>query len=605
VSLRAEIAVASVPLAVQGALFLLIACAGTPHAWTALSPFPAEIAWDLLRGGESPFDGYDGLAAGPLLWGLLEAPWLAIVGRVGLVHALAGLAVALLISVSSWRLVRGAWGPTAGLCALALTALPPPTLWVMTHYGAYYALSVGLVMAGMLALRRGTKASVALGAVLVGGAVTSSFGAIGAAAAAIGVFLVGKPVRAWVLVGAGLAVAALPLLWKAGVHTPWGVSGALATGAATKRFFLQGDFPWSRLPGMASRDLVYATHWASHSLSWAGWLWYGAAVLAVIAAAGALFRRRLPREGVALLGIVAAVFLVGGVTGWFPRVPQGEAMERDGRHAVALVHASLLLIAALASSPLRAVRAAAVGVVVALAGCSVVSQVRDLRVAMREVDPFASGLATPFRLEGRYGTGFFRGPFFLGREGDAVASCMRAGERLGGDCVRGVAMSFGYNARGAPAAAVSRGAAAPYELGEACLRLSASAPVAIAEELDRWCGIGLGWGEAHRRFRQPTVAVAACLDEAAHAADCVRGVGWGVAQDFADRDGALIRWAAGLPSTERPLFAEGVGAYAAMVARDRPYFERLCARLTGPLAPSCRAGAVLNRGFQEPLRARP
>lgn len=577
-------------LAVQAVLFLSLPLLGSRHAWTALSSFPAEIAADLLGAGGSPFDGYDGIAAGPLLWAAVEAPFLALLGRVGLVQVLATLLVALGATAASWACARETMGRWPAFAVAALVALPPPNTWVHQHYGAYHVLPLLTAPLGVWMLHRARgRVAQLLGVAVLGSSVAWSLGAIAVAAPLSLAWLVDRWRRgdraALGLLAAGAAVAALPLLYKVLLHQPWdGLAPPDATLKATKPFVLAlggGRNPVVELASMVFVQLPYGLHYGLHGLRGGGVLWAAVAGLAWLFAA----LRPGPRPGGAWLLVPPSVVLVGLVTGWFVFHP-GDAVpfERDARHIVGLTQGLAFAVGAALDGVRGRARQTLGGLVVLLLASSAFTTVRAAALAWSE--GARPSLSTEFRLESRYVSGFFRGPHFLADSAPAAASCAPLSPPLDADCRRGVAMAFGYGR-------------SPEEARAACAAIEA----ATDEVVTPWCWLGHGWGHTHRSWREPGWAEQRCrvLDDDARA-PCLRGVGWGLAQDFGDRPGVLPAWIGGLPSASRRDLAEGVGIYAGMVARTREHGARICRRLVpDPQLARCLAGLDGNDGFMAPL----
>lgn len=575
-------------LLVQAALFLIVPLVGGPHGWTVLSSFSAEIAVDLLGGGESPLDGYDGLAAGPLIWALVEVPWLAVLGAVGLVHVLGGLAMSLGATFCSWLCAREQLGDRPALLVAALMALPPPNLWVHQHYGAYHVIPLVTAPLGLWILLRseGSLGRRVLGVAVLGSSVAWSYGAVAVAAPLLlwwwGREVSGGRWREATLAGAvGGLLALSPLLWKMGVHVPF--DGLMPVGAdvaqATKPFFLMAPEPLeipATLLRMLTRDLSYGWHYGLH----------GAPGLGVVATAGGLLAallgmRRAAPWALAALGVV----VVGLTTGWFVFHPgAGQPFERDARHVVGLMQALFFLAGgAWAALPEggagRAVRWAGGAVVAAMLVASASSQVQDARLGAG-FEPLS-----PFRLESRYVSGFFRGPHFRADPAAGLASCRSEDPLRRADCTRGVAMALGQSGQTVA------------EVETACSPLP--------DDLRRWCWFGRGWGAAQRYWRQLEAGARWCaerrIDDRAEGA-CLSGVGWGAAQDFADRPGVLAGWLDEVDAQERDAVARGIGVYGGMLYRERDHAEAFCARQVPDHLSACRAGFAWNEGFMQPLR---
>jgi hypothetical protein len=580
----------------QAALFLLLPMLGSQYGWAVLSPLPAEIAVDLLGGAESPLDGYDGIAAGPLASALLHVPWLAALGRVGLVQVLASLTVAVGATLASWLCARELLGGRPALLVAAMVAFPPPTTWVNQHYGAYHAIPLVTAPLGFWILMRARGAPLrVLGVAVLGSSVAWSLGSV----AVVVPLVVGwwwthrrgrDGRRASLAVVLGGLLAAAPLLAKVWLHTPYGglLGGADHVAAATKPLFLAmpalAEVP-SRLVQMLGVSFPYGHHFALHGLGPVDGL------VAVLTAAAWVLALRDRRLGPWLL-VPPSVVGVGLATGWFVFHPGDDVpFERDGRHMVGLVHALAFAVGG-AWASLRARRPSSLWQVLPLAaallagGGSVITQVQAAQRAWGEggrPDP-----ATPFRLEGRYISGFFRGPHFLRDPTAGARSCEALPPRAANDCRRGVAMAFGF---------------APDPLPDVRARCAAlDTPDLPAAP---WCLFGRGWAEVQRQFRRPVRASAACaaLPEATHGevADCRAGVGWGLAQDFADRPGVVGAWIAELPAAERAPVTAGVGVYAGMITADPAHVARVCRRLVpDSMQARCIAGAARNRPYMDP-----
>jgi len=584
-------------LAVQGVLFLALAHSEAPRAWTALSPYFAEIAADLLGAGGSPLDGYDGLVFGPLFYAALEAPLLAALGRVGAVHTIATAGLALAATWLTYRFIGRVASPRAGFLAALLVAFPPPNTWGHQHFGAYHVLPLVLVpAAGLLAFEDGASRRRWAGAgLLVGASVGASLGAIslgppllaarlGAVAKAHGR---GAALRATVAacIGAGLGLA--PMAYKAWIHVPWGGAATDARGAAAeavKPLFLGGATPADLLARplvMLGRDLPYGLHFGQEGMAAAGWVFAGAAYAAVAWAAWAAWRARRSLPAWApILAVPPAVVGVGALTGWFVFHPgDGPGWTRDARHIVGLTLALAWLMAITADAQRGRARRAIV-IVAALAAASVVTQVAAFGSADGGVHA-----PSPWRLEGRFVAGFFRGPAFAGEPEAAAGSCaeLEGASRRG--CLRGVALSFGHAAAGIQRARRPVGPT----LRETTRRLGP------ADGVDVDVLHGLGWAHAQAAFGRPARAVLPCRDASLSAPEveaCVEGVGWGFAMDFADRPGAVATAVGSLEDADAGPFARGVGVLIRDLLRDGPARERRCARELPPrLVPACRAGA--------------
>jgi len=595
---REELTALAGLLAVQTVLFLSLPLLGSRHAWTALSSFPVEIAADLLGAGGSPFDGYDGIAAGPLLWAGLELPPLAALGRVGLVQVLATLVVALGASAASWACARETMGRWPAFAVAALVALPPPNTWVHQHYGAYHVLPLLTAPLGLwLLLRARSLPRQVLGVAVLGSSVAWSLGAIAVAAPLSLAWAVTRWRRGDRLALAALAlgglIAASPLLYKVLLHQPWdGLAPAGATLKATKPFVLSlggGRNPIVELASMVFVQLPYGLHFGLHGLPGGGALWAaaaGAAWLFACLPVASPGPGSAPRPGGAWLLVPPSVLLVGLVTGWFVFHPGDEVpFERDARHIVGLTQGLAFSVGAALHRAGPRARPALAALVGLLLLASAFTTLRAAAVAWGE--GARPSVRTVFRLESRYVSGFFRGPHFVTSPESASRSCAPLSPPLDADCRRGVAMAFGY---GRP----------PAEARAVCAPLES----ATTEALTPWCWLGHGWGHTHRSWRHPGWAEEQCraLGDVERAW-CLRGVGWGLAQDFGDRPGVLPAWIEAMPTPSRKDAAAGVGIYAGMVARTRDHAARVCRRLvpTGQLN-HCLDHLDANDGFMAPLQ---
>lgn len=586
-------------LLIQTVLFLLLPALGSVHSWTVLSSFSAEIGADLLGAGESPLDGYDGIAAGPLLWAAIEAPLMAVLGRVGLVHVLATLLVALGATFASWLCARELLDERSALVVAALVALPPPNTWVHQHYGAYHVIPLLTAPLGFWVLLRARRLSTQIiGIAIIGSSVAWSLGAVSVVGPLVGGWwwtrrrgVEGR--RALLAIAIGGLIAALPLLVKTLIHKPYAglLPDGISISSATKPFLLKGLDPLSwpdRLVELLFVGFPYGHHFGLHGFPSANVLYAGIAVLAWMIAV------RDGRLG-PWLAVPPGVAIVGMVTGWFVFHPGDEMpFERDARHMVGLSQALAFAIGSaflvLRRDESRVVRRAlaAAGVAVLLF-VSLGSQVRAVRAAWAEGSrPVVS---TPFRLESRYVSGFFRGPHFASTPELGVQSCEALPLPLSADCQRGLAMALGFGEEEAPNLRM----------------LCSEADVASSIDLTPWCWFGQGWGQAQRTWRQLVRASAACGATpgitTAEIWHCRRGVGWGTAQDFADRPDAIRTWITELPAQERHPVSEGVGIYAGMLAATHTHAARVCGRLVPTsLLPHCIRGTSLNDGFMAPLR---
>ncbi|MCO4771114.1 MAG: hypothetical protein KDA24_13855 [Deltaproteobacteria bacterium] len=583
-------------LLVQALFFLALPMLGSAHAWTVLSSFSTEIAADMLGAGEHPLDGYDGLAAGPLVWATAQVPWLALLGRIGLVQVLGGLTLALGATFASWLCARELLGVRAAFVVAALVAFPPPNTWVHSHYGAYHVIPLLTAPLGFWMLLRGRSVGAwVAGVAVLGSSVAWSFGAIAVAAPltigwAWGRLRAGEGRRAAAAVLFGGAIATLPLLVKLGLHEHYGgmlpPDGDVAR--ATKPFVLniERTMAWPKeLLHMIFVRFPYGLHFGLHRLPGAG------PIYAAIVGAAWVIALRDRRLG-AWLAVPPTVVAVGFFTGWFVFWP-GDAVpfERDARHIVGLGHALALCVGgafvAIRSRPsLAPVGDAAVAVLVLV---GVASQVLAMQAAWAEGG--RPDLRTPYRLESRYVSGFFRGPHFVTDPARGAASCEALDAPLEADCQRGVAMALGVNT------------AEPELLRSRCEALDAAAE----PDLTSSCWVGRGWGVGMSNWRRPVRASAACGAIVGASAQevtwCREGVGWGTAQDFADRPEAMRSWVTEMPVPERRAIATGVGLYAGMVAATEEYAARVCRRLVPEAQMArCLTGVSRNEGFMEPLR---
>ena len=584
-------------LLLQSLLFLALPTLGSAHAWTALSSFSTEITADWLGSGGSGLDGYDGIPAGPLVWASVQVPWLAALGRIGLVQVLGGLTLALGATVASWLCARELLGARGALVAAALVALPPPNTWVHGHYGAYHVVPLLTAPLGfwLLTRRRGVGGHIA-GIALIGSSVAWSFGAIAVAAPLVVGWSWTQVQRGrWksaALAGVvGGLLAAAPLLYKLFLHEHYG--GLLPEGAditrATKPFVLtlHQRMGWPKeLLHMLFVRFPYGLHFGLHGLPLAG-----PAVAALLGGAWlvALRDRRLGPW----LAVPPSVVLVGLVTGWFVFFPGDDVpFERDARHMVGMTHALALSAgAAFAFLETRGVVARAIahaGVGLILLFC-LVPRIGAAQIAWDE--GARPDIRTPFRLESRYVSGFFRGPHFLSDPAAAARSCEGLDGLLTADCQRGVAMAIGFNS---PSVDLLR---------DRCAALDEASDA----EVGSWCWHGHGWGHAMRHWRQPGVASERCEAvqgaQAEEIAWCREGIGWGLSQDFADRPGALRDWIAAMPTAERKPVAAGAGIYAGMIARTQEHAARVCRRLVPePQHARCVGATTRNEGFMAPLQ---
>jgi len=607
-------------LLAQAALFLLLPLSGSPMSWGVFSSFNAEIAADLVGPGASPWDGYDGLVAGPMALGVVQAPLLALLGRIGLVHVLGMGALALATTALTWAFCDRYLGRPAALAATLLVAFPPPNTWFHQHVGAHHLLGPALVPAAMLLLwpsledregRRRPWLWEGLGWTLMAGALfltpttVSLVVPLGA-----GWWLLGlaRHRRAGALrwlrtlppAVAGAAIGAAPLLYKALLHPRWGglvPSGGASAGQSTKPLFLNApglaEVP-GRLLEMVFVELPYGLHFGLHGLAPVGTIWAAAAGAAVAVLAWKL-RGTRDAAWLPLLVVPPAALVVGLCTGWFVFHPgEGEPFPGDARHLLGLTWAlSLCVGAALGALP-RGARRPAWALVVLLTAASVGTQLQAVRWGDLEPD-----LRTPWRLENRLIHGFFAGPAFEGAPEAAVAACsLNAGSRRA-DCLRGLAMAWGF---GRNMAVFSGEPGATDELRLRCEALERSAGLTgLAEE----CWVGLGFGLAHLQYQAPGRAIPLCArspdlsgEEVRH---CRVGVGYGFGQDFGFRPEVVRRWTGDLE--EREGWAAGVGLYAGVLSRREAFVRDRCAELVGEeLASACLEGARRNDRYMSAIQ---
>ena len=613
-------------LVVQGLLFVLLPLSGSPASWGVFSSFNAEIAHDLISGpGASPWDGYDGLVAGPLALGLIQAPLLALLGRIGLVHVLGMGLVALAATALTWSFCVRHLGRPAALAATLLVAFPPPNTWLHQHVGAHHLLGPALVPAAMLLLwpsldgregRRRPWLSEAIAWTLLAGVVfltptTISLAVpLGAGWWLLGLARSWRSGRVWAWMGTvppalvGTLLAAGPLLYKGLIHERFG--GLVPPGGATaaqntKPLFLLPTAPLEtpgRLLEMVAVDLPYGLHFGLHGLAPAGVLW----VLVAGAALGLLawqLRRGGDRAWLPLLAVPPAVLVVGLCTGWFVFHPgEAEPFLGDARHLLGITWAlSLCVGAAVGLAPGRA-RWAAWGLVGLLVLASVVTQLGEVRWGELEPDP-----RTPWRLEARFFHGFFAGPAFEGGPAAAAAACSRSEEPQRSDCLRGVAMAWGH---GTSLAAFGGEQGRLDELREVCAALEAAAGP-DGPPLGRECWFGLGFGLAHLQFQAPERALPLCRDapglSEGEVLECGAGVGFGFAQDFGFRPQVMRRWfEEEVQKGDRGAWATGVGVYAGILSRRAGFVEGRCGELVGDYAGACVRAARRNDRYMSPIR---
>jgi hypothetical protein len=611
---RWSIRVARLLAALHLAVFVLSGVSGSLQAWAVLSAMDADIARDLLGAGGSPWDGFDGLVAGPLLLGVLEVPLVAALGPVGLVHVLAMGLVSTAGILLSHRLVDRVAGPRAALATAALLACPPPTLWYNTHLGAYHALALVLVPLGLLLLgppegeghwHRTVAAGLCLGLGL-----SSQLGNVVLVAPALLLWTWARRGRRPVigssaLLLVGLALGLAPMAWKAWGHVPWGglaPPGGASASRVVKPLVLgnTNGSPWpERLWEMLTRDGPYGLHWELAGLPWlAGPSW---ALLWMGWAAACWAHRRRGLHGGWLLGGPPVAVAVGLVTGWFVFYPgNDEGFSRDGRHLITLLLAGSWCLGMAVTGPgpdpegggarwMR--RALSVGVVLVVGG----GALGMARSVSWERLPTADW-RTPFRLEARYVSGYFRAPAFTSAPEAARRSCRVFAGSDERDCVRGVAFGFGASVARAVASGTREGAGALERCGALA---GAGDEAAFRRDLANACAFGLGWGLSDAAWRQPARAADFCRKDPDWGKEgvswCVRGVGWGLAQNFLDRPDALRRWVEAARPMDAPFLAEGVGIYAGMISTDPDWILRTCAlRLPATRTNSCVAGSGWN-----------
>jgi hypothetical protein len=585
-------------LVVQGVLFVALGHSEAPQAWTVLSSYFAEIAADLLGRGGHVLDGYDGLVFGPLFYGALEAPLLAVLGRIGAVHTTATAIVALAATWFTYRFVSRVATPRAGFLAALLVGFPPPNTWVHQHFGAYHVLPLVLVpAAGLLIFPRGAESRpifrrwVGAG-ILVGGSLGASLGSIslGPPLVAARLLMVGRTdgvAAAGRRAGAatiGALIGLSPLAWKGLMHVPWSGLAPEHAGAAeaVKPFFL-GDVPIAEMLlrplTMLVRDLPYGLHFGMEGMEVAGWAFCGVAYAAVAAACAAAWRARadLPLW-VPILAVPPAVVLVGAITGWFVFHPgDGEGWTRDARHIVGLTLALSWIIGIQADRLDGRLGRRAVLLVMVLAAASFATQIMAVARADGELH-----LDTPWRLEGRFVSGFFRGPAFQGAPEAAVRSCAVLPDDRRRGCLRGVALAFGHSAGGLQTAGRPTGPT----VRDRIARLGVGAEIDVLH--------GLGWAHAQTSFGKPGPAVERCRSDESltlrEQALCIEGVGWGYAMDFGDRPAVLYAATTRLDSPDQRAFARGVGVLIGDLIADPGAHDRRCELvLPDALQADCRA----------------
>ena len=604
--------------ATYAVIFLLSAMSGSIWGWTLLSAFFSDIARDLPPGGASPWDGYDGVVAGPLAWAVVEAPLLAALGRIGLVHVLATCFSATSAILLTERLVTRHHGQRAGVIAAALLTLPPPSLWLHAHAGAYHALILPMFPIGLLLLgdpmappRRARELA---GVAWLTLAVSIQLGNIG---------VVGPTLFVWAAlrrrstgffdwrfysqaVGAAF-VGASPVLWKLWFHTPWGglvpPSGP-GVSAAVKPIFLVPPSPWGlldRLGTMLWTEGPYGLHWELAGLPWLALPWFLGA-WGLWAAAAWSVRRGGGRGALLLVGPVG-VLLAGMLTCWFVLYPgEEEGFSRDGRHLTSLllclawsggIGASALLTGGGRWGTLIAVGTAA-GLSVMM-GAGALGLVRTVdKVGLTDLQ-----WKTPYRLSSRFVTGYFRAPFFLADPLRGGASCLTLPPQDSVDCLRGVAMGFGSRA----AMDVIRDLRVGVPTLAACrLVAEGGRRPDLADELADACALGLGWGISDLLFRRTSRAVERCDADPSWGPRgrqwCVRGVGWATVQNFGDRPVAVSAWFSLVPPSDAGLLAEGAGILLGMMSADPHWVGRICSTFSeGDDQAGCRRMARWNDGF--------
>lgn len=603
----------AVLVAAHVATFLLSAWSGSPYAWTVLSAFFSDIAADLLGAGGSPWDGFDGIVAGPMVWAALEAPLIAVLGHVGLVHVLATAAVGVLGQVLTALWLMRHHSRLAAVLAVALMVFPPPNQWVHAHAGAYHVFAVPLFAGAFLRLGApgASIGATAFGGLLLGLSISTQLGngpvAVGAA---LWWWLAHQPLtaaglrRGFALLG-GALIGVTPMLWKAVAHVPYGAlvpPEGPGVAAAVKPLMLRpmgGADMGHRLWSMLVREGPYGMHWEIAGLPWlaAPWWWLG------LGAAVLLFRTRTASRALVLGGIAGA--LIGSLaTGWFVFFTPGEVpFSRDGRHITALVYLLSTAIAMVAATTWRGDggvkrRVVAVALVALLGGGAV--------GVARTID--ASGLGaprwqTPFRLGSRYVTGYFRAPYFLSAPERAAESCAVLPDLQRADCIRGVA--FGFGSQAAYSMAATQEAAAANLALQRC-RALATKDGPTATELEISCGFGIGWGIADHVFRRPARGISRCQVEArlsgAIEQACAEGVVWGTVQNFFDRPEALAQWWSEVPPEHHSLIAGGTGQFLGMISTDGRWITRLCRRdLREDLVPACLDAAARQARWMGPI----
>jgi hypothetical protein len=592
-------------LLAQALLFIALPWTGSQQAWGVFCSFNIEIADALLSGG-SPWDQYDGLVAGPMAMAVLEGPLLAVLGRSPWVHILTTLGIALSATALTWFAVRRLGTPRAAFLAAALVAFPPPNTWYHQHQGAYHLLGMlGMPLALLLLGRAGSKVNwgrETAGWLALAGGVSLAPGGIGPAAAIGGgmwLLRVRSHRRAALLglapAAIGTAIASLPLIYKAKIHTPFAGLANVASEAVaqqTKPFFLGIPKPWE-VPGklwtMLADQLPYGLHFGAAGVPLVG----GAFVLVAIGSWLVLVRRR-DTSLLPLLLVPPAALTVGLITGWFVigHAPDQEPFPRDARHILVLTF-FLSWIVGLTLDRLRW----------AWAGPAIVAVFVAASLGT-QVSAMGPSQGPPFRMESRFIQGFFAGPVLGGQPEGAAAWCDDGPRRW--DCLRGVAMSWGhryaagdYGLRGAaPDGGPSK---TPGLLRGQCRSLSRAAHDE-STLLRESCFFGLGFGFSDQALRRIDRGIETCdsleLRENEHSA-CIRGVGWGQAQNFWNRPGAVKRWVdEQTTGAARVDSASGVGILVAMLAVDRDWVQSQCAaQVPADVVSACLQGAASNERF--------
>ena len=182
-----------------------------------------------------------------------------------------------------------------------------------------------------------------------------------------------------------------------------------------------------------------------------------------------------------------------------------------------------------------------------------------------------------------------------------MRACSSSREPGRSDCLRGLAMAWGY---GRNLALFEGEYERLDELRRTCAALEQEASVSgLAEQ----CWVGLGFGLAHLQYQSPPRAMPLCASTSALTEPEVRacrvGVGFGFAQDFGYRPEVIRRWTAGLEEPEA--WSIGVGVYAGMLSRDEGFVRARCRELVGPeRVGDCLRGARRNDRFMAPIERR-